>query len=193
MSGPAVQRLQHRLRSLGYWLVDPDGNFGDLTAQAVMAFQGWARLQPDGIAGPLTQAALVTATRPQPRDTATDGVEIDKPHQIILVVRDGVAKYVLHTSTGTERPYVDPDGKDQVADTPHGHFTFTRQVDGWRDGDLGMMWRPKYFHPTGVALHGYSNVPGFPASHGCARVSIEAMNFIWDEDLAPLGSPVWVY
>jgi hypothetical protein len=193
MEGQAVLRLQHRLHRLGYWLDDPDGTYGDLTTQAVLAFQGWEGLAMDGIAGPLTRRALLDAGRPEPRDPATDGVEIDKHHQVILVVRSGVAKFVFHTSTGTGQPYIDPDGAAQVADTPSGHFEFTRQVDGWRDGDLGLMWRPKYFHPTGVAIHGYSNVPGYPASHGCSRVSMQAMNFIWDQDLAPLGTPVWVY
>jgi hypothetical protein len=55
------------------------------------------------------------------------------------------------------------------------------------------MWRPKYFHSDGIAVHGYQSVPAFPASHGCARVTIPAMNFIWREGLAPQGSAVWVY
>jgi len=56
-----------------------------------------------------------------------------------------------------------------------------------------MLYRPKYFDPSGVAIHGYGNVPGYAASHGCARVSFEAINFIWAQDLAPLQSKVWVY
>jgi peptidoglycan hydrolase-like protein with peptidoglycan-binding domain len=193
MSGPAVLRLQHRLHQLGYWIDDPDGGYGDLTTQAVLAFQGYEGLAADGIAGPLTQAAMADAERPVPKDPTTDGIEIDKKHQVILVVRNGATKYVFHTSTGTGLPYVDPDGHDQIADTPEGHFEFTWRVDGWRDGDLGMLYRPIYFHPTGVAVHGYSSVPGYPASHGCARVSFGAINFIWEHDLAPLQSPVWVY
>jgi Putative peptidoglycan binding domain/L,D-transpeptidase catalytic domain len=193
MTGPKVKRLQQSLEAIGYWLGTDDGSYGDATTQAVMAFQGYEGLARDGIAGPQTQAKLQTAERPVPRDPSTDEMEIDKPHQVILVVRDGRTKYVFHTSTGFDGAYVDPDGHDQVADTPEGHFTFIWQVDGWRDGDLGMLYRPKYFHPTGVAIHGYGNVPGYPASHGCARMSFEAINFIWDQDLAPLQSKVWVY
>jgi peptidoglycan hydrolase-like protein with peptidoglycan-binding domain len=193
MSGPDVLAMQRQLRDLGYWLGTPDGSYGDATTQAVLAFQGWEGLARDGIAGPLTLRKVGRAERPVPKDPSTEEIEIDKKRQVILVVRNGQTKYVFHTSTGTERPYVDPDGKDQVADTPEGHFTFTWAVDGWREGDLGDLYRPRYFHPTGVAIHGYGNVPGYPASHGCARVSFEAINFIWAEDLAPLKSKVWVY
>ena len=193
MSGPAVLALQQHLQSLGYWLDKADGAYGDATTQAVMAFQGWEGLDRDGIAGPITQHHLANAERPVPKDQSTDEIEIDKEHQVILVVRDGQAKYVFHTSTGFDGPYTDPDGNPQVADTPDGHWTFIWAVDGWRDGDLGMLYRPRYFHPTGVAIHGYGNVPGYPASHGCARVSFEAINFIWAQNLAPLQSKVWVY
>ena len=38
-----------------------------------------------------------------------------------------------------------------------------------------------------------TSVPSYPASHGCVRVTYAAMNFIWDQDLMPMGSRVWVY
>jgi Putative peptidoglycan binding domain/L,D-transpeptidase catalytic domain len=193
MSGPGVLHLQQQLQSLGYWLGHADSSYGDATTQAVMAFQGYEGLARDGIAGPITQGALLTAKHVVPKDPSTDEIEIDKAHQVVIVVRDGEAKYVFHTSTGFDGSFVDPEGNTQVAHTPDGHFTFLWQVDGWRDGHLGMLYRPKYFVPTGVALHGYGNVPGSPASHGCARVSFEAINFIWDQNLAPLQSKVYVY
>jgi lipoprotein-anchoring transpeptidase ErfK/SrfK len=42
-------------------------------------------------------------------------------------------------------------------------------------------------------VHGYHSVPAFPASHGCVRVSEPAMNWIWSNDVMPVGSTVWVY
>ena len=56
--GPAVVRLQTRLRSLGYWLGPTDGQFGDSTQQAVYALQKAARISRDGVVGPQTFAAL---------------------------------------------------------------------------------------------------------------------------------------
>ena len=72
-------------------------------------------------------------------------------------------------------------------------FAFFRQVNGWETSHLGRMYRPKYFQPDGFAVHGDTFVPSYPASHGCVRVSLAAIDFIWGQNLAPLGSPVWVY
>ncbi|HWS33270.1 MAG TPA: L,D-transpeptidase [Actinoplanes sp.] len=67
-----------------------------------------------------------------------------------------------------------------------------RQIDGWRDAPLGLLWRPKYFN-GGIAVHGAPSVPPYPASHGCARVSIAAMTWLWKNDALPLKTTVWVY
>jgi lipoprotein-anchoring transpeptidase ErfK/SrfK len=68
----------------------------------------------------------------------------------------------------------------------------SRQIDGWRHAPLGLLWRPKYFN-GGIAVHGANSVPPYPASHGCARVSIAAMNWLWTNDKIPIDTRVWVY
>ena len=55
--GPEVRRLQERLRELGTQLI-VDGNFGRATQAAVIAFQAAHGIGVDGIAGPVTNAAL---------------------------------------------------------------------------------------------------------------------------------------
>jgi lipoprotein-anchoring transpeptidase ErfK/SrfK len=170
-----------------------DGIYGHLTEQAVLAFQGVEGIARDGIYGPNTAARMSSATRPQPKSIRGDLIEIDERSQVLLVVRDGRVLWAFHTSTGTEGSYSHPNGETYLADTPNGKWTITWQVDGWRDGRLGRMWRPKYFHRDGIAIHGFPSVPAYPASHGCARVSIRAMNHIWTTDLVPKGSAVWVY
>jgi lipoprotein-anchoring transpeptidase ErfK/SrfK len=100
--------------------------------------------------------------------------------------------WVWNTSTGTEEPYRHQ-GRTLLADTPPGHQLISWEVDGWRDGALGRLYRPKYFHEDGIAIHGYDSVPPVAASHGCVRVTIDAIDFIWRSDLAPIGTPVWVY
>ena len=67
-----------------------------------------------------------------------------------------------------------------------------RAPEGWWEGDLGKIYRPKYFY-GGVAVHGLNSVPNYPASHGCVRVSLPAMDFIWAANLMPMGIPVWVH
>lgn len=190
--GDEVLELQRRLESLRYWVGPKDGVYGTLTEQAVLAFQGVEGLSRDGVVGPETRFALEDASVPQPRGSG-DLIEINEVAQVIYIVRDGSARWTFHTSTGTEESYQHPDGNTYLADTPNGRWTFGWEVDGWRDGRLGRMWRPKYFHEDGIAIHGYQSVPAYPASHGCARVTIEAMNFIWERGLAPMGSTVLVY
>ena len=184
--------LQERLTSLGYWLGTPDGHFGTLTTQAVLALQGAAGLDRDGRVGPRTQAALDAGTRPEPRSSSGHVTEIDRERGLILFVDDGVVGRILHTSTGTFEKYRH-EGRTLTADTPAGKFAVTWAQDGWRDGELGRLYRPRYFHPDGIAVHGYTSVPAYPASHGCARVTIAAMDMIWAQGLMPRGSAVWVY
>ena len=49
--GSSVTALQKRLNSLGYWCGTPDGVFGALTVQAVLAIQKVAGLGRDGVVG----------------------------------------------------------------------------------------------------------------------------------------------
>lgn len=190
--GPEVLALQERLTELGYWSGTPDGRFESLTEQAVFALQGVAGLERDGEVGPETREALDAGLLPVAR--SSDGVvtEIDRGAGVIAFVRDGVVQLVLHTSTGTFEEYTDQ-GRRLVADTPEGRFSVAWSVDGWRDGALGRLYRPRYFHPDGIAVHGYPRVPAYPASHGCARVSIAAMDMVWARDLMPRGSTVLVH
>ena len=58
MDGDDVKALQEMLVRLGYLQVNPDGIFGDYTRSAVIAFQQKAAIGTDGIAGPITMAAL---------------------------------------------------------------------------------------------------------------------------------------
>ena len=190
--GPAVADLQRRLRDLGYWLGPVDGVFGELTEQAVFAFQKYQGLRVDGRVGPSTSAALRDSTRPRPRSTSGDLLEVDKSRQLLFVVRGGRTLWVFNTSTGTEEPYT-YEGQRYLADTPPGRWQVYREVDGYRTSNLGRLYRPKYFHRDGIAVHGYSFVPPYPASHGCVRVTNPAIDFLWAQGLVPIGAGVWVY
>lgn len=57
-SGPEVYAIQYLLRANGHNLA-PDGQFGPMTRQRVIAFQGAAGLAADGVVGPQTWAALI--------------------------------------------------------------------------------------------------------------------------------------
>ena len=189
--GPAVLALQRRMVDLGYWLGSADGNYGQLTRQAVMAFQKAEGLGRDGVAGPITQGRLAAAQRQASRVGGT-GLEIDLERQILIVVRGGQVQWVLNTSTGNNETYTSSTGGSAVAATPPGSFTIYREIDGVREAPLGTLYRPKYFN-GGIAIHGSGSIPGHPASHGCARVTNLAMDMLWASGVAAIGAPVTVY
>jgi hypothetical protein len=189
-SGAYVRTVQQRLSDLGYWLGTPDGTYGYLTSQAVMALQKSAGLGRDGVFGPATARALKAGIRPHSRVGGT-GIEIDLQRQVLLVVRGGAVTTVLNTSTGNNQPF-ESQGRQAVAVTPRGTYSTFRTVDGNDEGPLGDLWRPRYFN-GGIAVHGSASVPAYPASHGCARVSNPAMDMIWARGLMPVGGRVVVY
>ena len=84
----------------------------------------------------------------------------------MIIANNGRTNWVFNTSTGTDRMYTF-EGRQYLADTPTGHFVMNRQIDGVRVGQLGTLYRPKYFHPDGIAFHGYTSVPPYP---GVARL-----------------------
>jgi hypothetical protein len=191
-TGPAVLALQKRLVSLGYWLGTPDGVYGDSTQQAVYALQKAAGIGRDGIAGPITDAALTKGVVPHPRSTAGYVIEVDLEDDLVMFVNNGKLEYVLNTSTGGGYTYSDGGGGTAIAITPTGLFHTYREVDGLVTDYLGQLWMPKYF-TGGFAIHGDSYVPPEPVSHGCVRVSDEAIEWIWANNLDPIGTTVWVY
>jgi peptidoglycan hydrolase-like protein with peptidoglycan-binding domain len=179
--GPAVLALQQRLSELGYWMGSPDAGYGELTRQAVLAFQKAEGLGRDGVAGPETQGRLAAAGRPGARSTAGNHIEIDIGRQLLLVVQNGQVQWAFNIATGASG-----------TPTPRGEYGLERQIDGYRRSELGLLYRPKYF-VGGIAIHGHTSVPAYPASHGCTRVSNPAMDLLWSSGVAQIGTPVWVY
>jgi peptidoglycan hydrolase-like protein with peptidoglycan-binding domain len=189
--GDAVLALQNRLLELGYWLGSADGNYGQLTRQAVMAFQKAEGLGRDGVAGPITRERLAGARR-QGSHAGGTGLEIDLKRQILMVVQGGQVRWVINTSTGNNETYTSSTGGSAVAATPPGSFTIDREIDGVREAPLGTLYRPKYFN-GGIAVHGSGSIPAHPASHGCARVTNSAMDMLWSSGVAQIGTRVTVY
>lgn len=182
--GPQVLALQKRLASLGYWVGTPNGYYGHATTQAVMAVQKVAGLGRDGVAGPATRRAVDKGVRPSVRTRSGRAVEIDLRRQVLVFVDGGRARMVLNTSTGAS-----------ATPTPRGSYRVTwGYTAGWKTAPLGKLYRPKYFH-QGYAVHGVADgsVPGYPASHGCARVSTAAMDMLWKSSWLSNGAKVVVY
>lgn len=199
-SGDDTALVQFRLLQLGFWHGGVDGKFGLTTKQAVMAFQKYLRLEATGSVDENT-AIWMTALDVKAHGQADTGtlVEIDKGRQLLFFVVEGRTQWVLNTSTGNGEAYTEEDQNSPgemitgVSLTPDGLWRVNRErVEGWWDGDLGQIYRPKYFR-GGVAVHGSNSVPNYPASHGCVRVTTQAMDFIWANNMMPMKSTVWVH
>lgn len=189
--GAAVKRLQVKLLQQGYWHAGSDGEYGDTTMQAVMTVQKNYGMTRDGVCGPATWAKIDRLTRPRCRTTSGNAVEVDLTRQVLRVVLNGRTAWVFNTSTGSGKRYLQG-GSWHTAVTPRGRYRFFRRVNGSDLAPLGRLWRPIYFN-RGIAVHGYTSVPAYPASHGCCRVSNAAMNAIWANNWMPNNRLVWVY
>lgn len=200
-NGVETVRIQLRLIEIGFWVSHFDGKYGHTTRQGVMAFQKFSGIEATGRTDEQTAMALTMANA-RPLGRTTDPgviVEIDKDRQLLFLVVDGRVEWALNTSSGSGQYYLEQNQKDPTrweagrSLTPSGRFVVNRErPDGWWSGDLGEIYRPKYFN-GGIAVHGSRSIPNYPASHGCVRVSTAAMDMIWATGLVPKNTAVWVY
>ena len=193
MSGSDVLALQRRLRTLHYDVGQVNGSFGFDTAHAVVAFEKVQSMTRDGVVGPAVWRRL-TAPRVlpllHPFATAA-GVEVDLTHQVVLYGVGGHIRRILDASTGGGYTYTSSDGASHQAITPTGHFSVVYKRDGWVTAPLGTLYRPAYFNNDGYAIHGEGAVPSYPASHGCVRITVPAMDRFNSKLF--VGLSVWIY
>jgi hypothetical protein len=170
--GASVLALERRLAELHY-AVQQDGSFGDDDTEALYAFQKVEGLPRTGVATPALWARLLTAHVPAAR-YGGDHVEVDKTRQVLFIVRGGKVALVVATSTGA------------TGNTPLGVWHVYRKVTGFD----WVLYYPSYFL-RGFAVHGYPDVPPYPASHGCARIPMWVAQTVYAQ--IPEGSTVYVY
>ena len=194
MTGPDVKALQRRLTALHYDVAGVDGTFDYDTLHAVVAFQKVNGLTRDGVVGTDVWKVLDDPKQlhlRHPADAATAGIEVDLEHQVVVYAVKGKIRRILDASTGGGYYYTGSDGTQQQAITPVGHFHVVYKRDGWVTSDLGTLYRPAYFNYSGYAIHGEDQVPSYPASHGCVRITVPAMDRM--NAKLPVGLSVWIY
>lgn len=200
-NGEETARIQLRLIEIGFWLDGFDGRYSHTTRQAVMAFQKYSNIEPSGVVDADTAFALTMAAHRATGVSDVPGVivEVDKDRQLMYVMVEGRLQWAVNVSTGSGQYYLEPNQKDPSrweqgrSLTPSGFFEVDRErPHGWWYGDLGEIYRPKYFN-GGIAIHGSRVIPNYPASHGCVRVSTAAMDMIWNSGLVPRRTLIWVY
>ena len=170
--GTSVRQLERRLQELRY-AVKEDGYYGDDDVEAIYAFQKVEGMARTGIVTFDVWRRLEAAHVPRAR-YGGDHVEIDKTRQVIFVVRGGQVTLVVATSTGA------------TGNTPIGAWHVYRKVPGYD----WVLYYPNYFL-RGFAVHGYPDVPPYPASHGCSRIPMWVATTVYG--LMPTGSTVYVY
>jgi len=175
--GPSVSALERRLVELHYHLTGVDDVFDYRTADAVMAFR-----KVQGL--PRTQDVNTTVWRAlgdprlfSPRSPA-DGVhiEVNQTTQVLAVVSDGDVQAMIHVSTGKPS-----------TPTRDGSFHVYSKLAGFSPKGL---YYPSFFDGE-RAIHGWTDVPTYAASHGCVRIPYWVTKWMFGQD--PIGTPVLIY
>jgi peptidoglycan hydrolase-like protein with peptidoglycan-binding domain len=197
-SDPIVAAYEQRLLDLH---IDPgavDGQFDQNLVYAIQAIQKIMNFPRSGRLGPGEAQALATFQYPQPlHGTAEPNrTEINIANQTITLYEGYQVRQIVTTSTasGVSFCYNTPKKAPtahvcEVATTPNGRYAYYLYRDGNDTGDLGTLFNPYYFF-KGRAIHGYSEVPPEPASHGCARIPMNVATY-W-HTLVHDGDPVYV-
>ncbi len=180
---PTIADVQRRLVQLKYLPSGAVTGKADYrTSQALMAFQAWNGLSRDGVAGVATRKKLTSASVPTPRSTGASGhsVQVFRSLGVALCVDNGAVVRAVHCSTG--RP-----GMETTAGTWSVYLKSTRF---WSVTYSSWMPYASFFH-NGEGLHGYEDVPAYPASHGCVRLPMPEAPWVYD--FAYMGATVNVY
>ena len=153
--------VELRLAVLGYLdRADVGASDDYLTDQALLAFQGWEELDRTGTMTGQTQLALFGAKRPTPGARRPGRrLEIYRDQGVVLMVDDGEVVRTIHASTGASG-----------WSTPVGDFkVYAKVLYSW--SVPFQVWMPyaAYFR-GGIATHQSTDVPPYPASHGCVRL-----------------------
>ena len=130
---------------------------------------------------------------PVPRSTSGYVIEIDKTRQVLIVANGGHAEWVFNASTGSDHPYT-LDGVGYSAHTPEGHLQRDprRSTASTRARSASCTGRSTSPTPASRCT-ATPTCRRIPASHGCVRVSNAAIDFIWANNILPIGATVWVY
>lgn len=188
--GETVKDLQKQLHWRGYYWGPVNGVYDQQTRYAVWSLQKRHGLRAQGEVGPRIWRALDHPQRPRPlvRTGRPDRVEIDLSRQLLTVYRTGRPVLISHISTGAEAHYCE-NGHCGDAITPTGDFRVASRAPGWTTGVLGSMYNSLYFL-GGIAMHGSTEVPLVPASHGCVRVPLATSERLFR--MVAVGEPVHV-
>jgi peptidoglycan hydrolase-like protein with peptidoglycan-binding domain len=193
MKGSAVKTLQRRLAALKYYPGSIDGQFGTDTLEAVWAFQEVQGLPGRDYVSSAMQRALAHPRGPKVLDrrAGANRIEVNLASEVLVLYRDNKIELISHVSSGGGYFFCSPGGGCGYAVTPTGNFKTIVYMAGWVQVPLGEMYNPVFFIGTAYAIHGDTDVPLAPVSHGCVRVPMDIAAFFHKLVHIP-GEPVIV-
>jgi peptidoglycan hydrolase-like protein with peptidoglycan-binding domain len=179
LTAAEIKWVEQRLADLSYRPGAIDGVFDVKTRGAVIAFQKWEGLTRDGKITAAVWSRLQTASRPQPSRTGGSNpwIEVNKSKQVLLYCQDGEVFWTIPVSTGNPSVGIE---------TPAGTHKVLRKTT-----EYSPRYLPLYISNGYLAIHGYPNVPTYPASHGCIRTQKWDQDSLWP--LIAVGTYVYIY
>ena len=178
-SGPQVKAMLAQLARLKFRVPSLGSSFTSQVADAVVAFQKAYGLTRDYVFGASCWRKLETATVIKAKySSPSTHLEVDKGRQIAMVVKNGAPYGIIPVSTGA------------TGNTPSGTFhIFIKSL--WAQSNYdSLLFRSMGFY-SDFAMHGYSPVPPYPASHGCVREPMWVAQWMYDQSW--VGETVYLY
>ena len=169
-----------RLAALRFRVPGVSSSISVAAGDSIVAFQkayGLPRTYVFGAADwrKLDVARLIKARHKSPKTH----IEIDKTRQILMIVKGGKPYGIIPVSTGA------------TGNTPVGRFHILRKAPAtstWLGSAI--LWRTMDFYGN-FAMHGYPEVPAYPASHGCVREPMWVAD--WTYQHSWVGETVYIY
>ncbi len=178
-TGPYVKGMLTALQRLRFRVPNVGSTFTSQVKDSVMAFQKAYRLSRSYVFNTacwrkIDGAKLIKARHASP----STHIEVDKGRQILMIVKGGKPWGIICVSTGA------------TGNTPEGTFRIQQKHPYTSSGFGGTLVRTMGFQGD-FAMHGWVDVPPYPASHGCVRQPIWAC--YWTYDNSWVGETVYIY
>jgi Putative peptidoglycan binding domain/L,D-transpeptidase catalytic domain len=192
MSRSAVRRVQRRLAALKYYPGPIDGRLGTDTLEAMWAFQAVQGLPGKDYVSSAMERALAHPRAPRVLDrrAGANRIEVNLHTEVLVLYHHNRIELISHVSSGGGY-YFCTIGGCAFAITPTGNFSTVVFMPGWVAVPLGFMYNPVFFIGTAFAIHGDTDVPLEPVSHGCIRIPMDIAAFFHNLVKVP-GEPVIV-
>jgi hypothetical protein len=123
------------------------------------------------------------------RRAGPNRIEVNLHTEVLVLYRHNHIQLISHVSSGGGYYFCSPGGGCGVAITPTGNYKTVVFLPGWVTVPLGEMYNPVFFIGTAFAIHGDTDVPLAPVSHGCIRIPMDIAAFFHTLVKVP-GEPV---